>query len=65
MDETYTTTLNVTANQSTVKEPDVIALLDADETVFYHSIRSELDLLQQQPKQQIIDNILNYSRNRR
>jgi hypothetical protein len=61
MDETSTTTLNVTNNQATVKESDVTALMDPDEMVFYHAIRADLDLLQRVPHQQTIDNILKYS----
>ena len=61
MDETSTQTLNVTVNPSTVKETDVIELLDADEIIFYHAIRADLDLLQRIPQQQTIQNILNFS----
>jgi len=65
MDETSTTTLNVTTNKATVKESDVISLLGMDEVIFLHSIRSDLDLLQRVPKQQTIDNILNFSKSQR
>jgi hypothetical protein len=65
MDETSTTTLNVTVNQANVKESDVISLLGMDEVIFYHAIRSDLDLLQKAPQQQTIDNILNFSKSRR
>jgi hypothetical protein len=65
MDETSTTTLNVTNNQSAVKESEEIALMDPDEMVFYHAIRADLDLLQRVPQQQTIDNILKYSKNQR
>ena len=62
MDETSTTTLNVTINKAIVKESDVIELLGSDEMIFYHAIRTELDLLQRIPQQQTIDNILNFSK---
>ncbi|GAB3919991.1 hypothetical protein [Mucilaginibacter myungsuensis] len=62
MDETSTQTINVTTNPSTVKESDVLELLDADELVFYHAIRTDLDTLQRVPQQQTIDNILNFSK---
>ncbi|MES2278022.1 MAG: hypothetical protein V4592_18480 [Bacteroidota bacterium] len=65
MDETSTTTLNVTVNQAAVKESDVIALMDADDMVFYHAIRADLDLLKRVPQQQTIDNILNFSKSLR
>jgi hypothetical protein len=61
MDETFTT-LNLIANKATLKESDVIALLDPDEMVFYHAIRSELDLLQKKPSQQTLDIILQFSK---
>jgi len=61
MDEIFTQTLNVTINQAIVKETDVIEFLDADEVVFYHAIRTDLDLLTRAPQQQTIDNILNFS----
>jgi hypothetical protein len=62
MDETSTTTLNVTINKAIVKESDVIELLETDVMIFYHAIRIDLDLLQRAPQQQTIDNILMYSR---
>jgi len=65
MDETFTTTLNVTNNQAAMKESDEIALMDPDEMVFYHTIRTDLDLLQRVPQQQTIDNILKYSKSLR
>ncbi|QKJ31417.1 hypothetical protein HQ865_17145 [Mucilaginibacter mali] len=65
MDETSTRTLNVTANQANVMETDVIALMDADEMVFYHAIRTDLDALQRVPQQHVIDNILNFSKSLR
>lgn len=66
MDETSTTTLNVPVNeQAAMKEEDVIALLGPDEMIFYHAIRTDLDLLAKAPQQQTINNILNYSKSLR
>jgi hypothetical protein len=65
MDETSTKTLNVPVNKANMMESDVIALMDADEMVFYQTIRTDLDLLKRAPQQQTIDNILNFSKNLR
>jgi hypothetical protein len=66
MDETSTTTLNVTINhEAAMKDSDVIALMDPDEMVFYHAIRTDLDLLRRNPNQQTIENILNFSKSKR
>jgi hypothetical protein len=65
MDETSTKTLNVPVNKANMMESDVIALMDADEMVFYQTIRTDLDLLKRAPQQQTIDNILNLSKNLR
>jgi len=62
MEETSTTTLNAITNQATVKETDVIENLEADELIFYHSLRADLDLLKRNPNLQAIHNILNYSK---
>lgn len=61
MDETFTKILNVTTNKAIVKELDAIELLSTDEVIFYQIIRSDLDKLQRMPRQQTIDNILNFS----
>lgn len=55
------TTLNVIAKKATLKESDVIAILNPDEMMFYHAIRSELDLLQKSPSQHVLDNIMLFS----
>lgn len=65
MGETSTTTLNAITNLADVKGLETIELLNADETVFYYSLRTELDRLQKQPKQQTIDRILKYSKSLR
>ena len=63
MDETSTTTtLNETSNQKAMNESDAIENLEADDLIFYHSLRSDLDLLKRNPNSQTIHNILNYSK---
>ncbi|MDN3551753.1 hypothetical protein [Mucilaginibacter aquaedulcis] len=39
--------------------------LDADEVIFYNSIRADLDLLNKKPKVQTIHQILDYSKSLR
>ncbi|HVW12386.1 MAG TPA: hypothetical protein VHB54_01105 [Mucilaginibacter sp.] len=65
MDEISTTTLNTKPDGKTMNESDVIENLDADDLIFYHSLRTDLDLLQKNPGSQTIQNILNYSKSRR
>ena len=64
MDETFTTTLNGMANQALVDE-NALGNLDADEVIFYNSIRAGLDLLNKKPKLQTIHQILDYSKSLR
>jgi hypothetical protein len=61
MGETSTTTLNAIINKANVKELDEIAQMDADELIFYHAIRIDLDLLVKKPKPRTIESILNHS----
>ena len=61
MDETFTTTLNLLTNNAKVSE-ELMENLDADELMFYHSLRTDLDLLKKNPKVQTVHNILNYSK---
>ncbi len=63
MGETFT--LNVLSNQKGVKKENLKGNLDADELMFYHSIRQNLELLEKKPKLQTIHNILDYSKSRR
>jgi hypothetical protein len=66
MDETSTTTtLNETSNQAAMKESDAMENLEADELIFYHSLRNDLDLLKKNPSLQTIHNILDYSKSLR
>lgn len=62
MDETSTKSLNTVINNEKVEEPDVFETLDADDLIFYHSIRAELDLLKREPKLQTIHHILDHSK---
>ncbi|MDN5286299.1 MAG: hypothetical protein JWR38_2573 [Mucilaginibacter sp.] len=64
MDETFTTTLNGMANQALVNG-NGLENLDADEVIFYNSIRAGLDLLNKKPKLQTIHQILDYSKSLR
>lgn len=66
MGETFTT-LNALANHNNdeVKKDNVKENLEADELIFYHSLRTELELLQKQPKLQTIHYILDYSKSKR
>ncbi|HEY9534558.1 MAG TPA: hypothetical protein VIQ77_08485 [Mucilaginibacter sp.] len=67
MGETFTTFLNALANHNNaeVKKENVTESLEADELIFYHSLRAELELLQKQPKLQTIHYILDYSKSKR
>ena len=65
MGETSTKSLNTVINNAQMKEAEVHGNLDADELIFYHSIRAELDLLKKDPKIQTIHHILDYSKSLR
>ncbi|MCJ8211911.1 hypothetical protein MUY27_19490 [Mucilaginibacter sp. RS28] len=65
MGETSTTTLTVINNQGEMEKLSVTANLDADELMFYHAIRTDLDKMQVKPSLQTIHNILNYSKRKR
>ena len=62
---TFTTTFNAVTNKNQVKESDVHENLEADDMIFYHSIRADLDLLKKKPKLQTIHYILDYSKSLR
>jgi hypothetical protein len=64
MDETSTTTLNGMANQA-LMDKNGQENLDADDLIFYNSIRANLDLLNKKPKVQTIHQILDYSKSLR
>jgi hypothetical protein len=65
MDETFTSIFNAVTNKAQVKESDVHENLDADDVIFYRSIRADLDLLKKKPKLQTIHYILDYSKSLR
>jgi len=65
MGETFTNSLNTVINNAEVKATDVQENLDADELIFYHSLRVDLDLLKRKPKLQTIHQILDYSKSLR
>jgi hypothetical protein len=65
MGETFTSIFNAVTNKSQVKESEVHENLEADDVIFYHSIRADLDLLKKKPKLQTIHHILNYSKSLR
>ena len=63
MGETSTTTINETSNQAAMKATDATTEnLEADDLIFYHSLRSELDLLKKNPSSKTVHQILNYSK---
>jgi hypothetical protein len=64
MDETSTTTLNGIANQA-LMDKNGQENLDADDLIFYNSLRANLDLLNKKPKVQTIHQILDYSKSLR
>ncbi|MFD2872364.1 hypothetical protein ACFS5N_07800 [Mucilaginibacter ximonensis] len=61
------TTLNAVANQNNdeVKKENLKESLEADEVIFYHSLRTELELIEKKPKLQTIHYILDYSKSKR
>jgi len=65
MDETFTTTLNDTSNHKAMNKSDAAENLEADELMFYHSLRTDLDLLKKNPSPQLIHKILDYSKSTR
>ncbi|MCQ6960127.1 hypothetical protein [Mucilaginibacter aquariorum] len=65
MGETFTSILNSVTNKAQVKQSEVHENLEADDVMFYHSIRADLDLLKKKPKLQTIHHILDYSKSLR
>ena len=63
MGETFT--LNELTNQNGVMKTDVTENLEADDLIFYHSLRADLDLLKKKPKLQTIHYILDHSKSLR
>lgn len=60
-----TSTKNELTNPNKVMNPNVTENLEADDLLFYHSIRAELDLLKKSPKLQTIHAILDHSKSLR
>jgi hypothetical protein len=66
MDETSTTTINETSNKAAMKQADATTEnLEADDLIFYHSLRNELNLLTKNPSLKTVHQILNYSKSLR
>jgi hypothetical protein len=66
MGETFTNNFNAVFNdQAQVEQSATQGNLDADEMIFYHSLRADLDLLKRKPKLQTIHSILDYSKSLR
>ncbi|MCC8425385.1 hypothetical protein [Mucilaginibacter sp. UR6-11] len=63
MVETFT--FNALTNHEEVKKENLKDDLGADELMFYHSLRANLELLQKKPKLQTIHYILDYSKSSR
>ena len=63
MNETYTKTLNANLKKTAMNEQDVSTFIDVDDMMFYHVIRTDLDLLQRKPQKSTIELILNFSKN--
>ena len=62
MDETFTKNLFAVTNNTVVKEKIATESLDADDLIFYHSLRLDLSKLEKKPKLQTIHQILDYSK---
>jgi hypothetical protein len=61
-----TSTINDTSNKAAMKDTDATSEnLEADELIFYHSLRNELNLLKKNPSSKTIHQILNYSKSLR
>jgi len=65
MGETFTNSLNTVIKNAQMKDREVQENLDADDLIFYHSIRADLDLLKKKPKLQTIHYLLDYSKSLR
>jgi hypothetical protein len=65
MGETFTNSLNTVIKNAQMKDREVQENLDADDLIFYHSIRVDLDLLKKKPKLQTIHYLLDYSKSLR
>jgi hypothetical protein len=59
------TTFNEIANKAAMNESNAIENLEADDQIFYLSLRNDLDLLKRNPSLQTVHQILNYSKSLR
>lgn len=64
MGETFTF-LKAVANQHEEGKMNTTENLSADDLLFYHSLRADLEVLAKKPKLQTIHNLLDYSRSLR
>ena len=64
MGETFTF-LKAVDNQSEEDKMSTRENLSADDVLFYHSLRADLELLEKKPKLQTIHYLLDYSRSLR
>ncbi len=66
MGETFTSIINATSNQAAMKSTDATTEnLEADDQIFYHSLRNKLDLLKKNPSTRTVHQILDYSKSLR
>ncbi len=66
MGENSTTTIfNETSKATAMKLSEATENLDADDLIFYNSLRPELDLLKKNPNPETVFNILNFSKSLR
>jgi len=63
MMEVFTNNLNSPVIDTEMKEADAIQNVGTDEMLFYNSIRADLQQIQVRPKAEIVDRILQYSKN--
>jgi hypothetical protein len=66
MGEISTSIINETSNKAAMKASDApTENLEADDLIFYHSLRNELNLLKKNPSSKTVHQILNYSKSLR
>lgn len=59
------TFLKAVTNQNEGEKMKTTENLNADEVLFYHSLRADLEVLSKKPRLQTIHNLLDYSRSLR
>ena len=65
MDQTFTKNLFAVTNNTVVNEKNATESLDADDLIFYHSLRTDFSQLERTPQLQTIHQILDYSKSLR